>query len=757
MAAQVAGLQELRAQHEQLLATMLHHSAPMRLEAQGSSEAENMAALESRVQTELFSLGFDDSFPGSKELLVPEERCPTHGRSDVGAPTVESTGECKSRKESKASLELEKCVHCNSILMPDAKFCFLSGFGVRRCACGNSLLPDSIYCRKCGMATDARVCTCGNMLREDSTFCRKCGQQWEGMQSAYTDGLAFRLLKKWHRCKSSNAMDRVASSPHKLKRIDNSSSSSSPLRRRRCLSTLSPNSPFRLCWDLCTSIFLVYDALMLPIKFIIQNEPFVVLILDWVLRVFWSCDVCMSFVTGFVNEDGTVERRLSRVVRRYARGWMTLDLLIVASDWAIHLSEVNSSAGGAARSVKMYRFMRLARMFRMLRVYRLCILSTKYTPGFRYLTRSGGLKLAMELSKMMIGVFWLLHVIACSWYFVGNTGYEGLFDEGEQKSWLVVSGAKDLGVFETYVIAYEWALSNFVGDSNVSAKTLEERLAALLVMIMAFIILAVVPPRITAMMTTYLTASAEYTSRFVQLTDFLRDNGISQRLAVRVQRAALNGLRVQQAQLPEQHVFLLQVVPLELRSEIRWSIYSSRFLTQPLFLRASQANVELAKEICYTALCPITVAQDEILFQAGDAPDVPKMFIQLSGELHYSRALSKHNALAITRLSTPINSISTHGMKVEYGCSLSEASIWTEWQYRGDAQATVVCELLTIDGKMFADTVIKSELRVEILAYGTFVLKRLNGTPTDDLTDVGERAAQDEDALKALRSCLGQI
>jgi len=43
-----------------------------------------------------------------------------------------------------------------------------------QCACGNTFMEDSIFCRKCGAARDVR-CVCGNIFMEDSVFCRKCG------------------------------------------------------------------------------------------------------------------------------------------------------------------------------------------------------------------------------------------------------------------------------------------------------------------------------------------------------------------------------------------------------------------------------------------------------------------------------------------------------------------------------------------------------------------------------------------------------
>eukprot|EP00929_Paragymnodinium_shiwhaense_P045459 TRINITY_DN2322_c0_g1_i1.p1 TRINITY_DN2322_c0_g1~~TRINITY_DN2322_c0_g1_i1.p1 ORF type:complete len:2533 (-),score=726.29 TRINITY_DN2322_c0_g1_i1:218-7279(-) len=54
------------------------------------------------------------------------------------------------------------------------------------CECGNVLMTDALFCRKCGAERKksapvdrkpGQVCSCGNVFMEDSKFCRKCGQK----------------------------------------------------------------------------------------------------------------------------------------------------------------------------------------------------------------------------------------------------------------------------------------------------------------------------------------------------------------------------------------------------------------------------------------------------------------------------------------------------------------------------------------------------------------------------------------------------
>ena len=40
---------------------------------------------------------------------------------------------------------------------------------------------------------------------------------------------------------------------------------------------------------------------------------------EWFTRLYWSCDMPMSFISGFVTGDGTLEMRGGRIARKYLR------------------------------------------------------------------------------------------------------------------------------------------------------------------------------------------------------------------------------------------------------------------------------------------------------------------------------------------------------------------------------------------------------------------------------------------------------
>ena len=47
-------------------------------------------------------------------------------------------------------------------------------------------------------------------------------------------------------------------------------------------------------------------------------------------RMFWTFDIFFSCSTGVVRADGSVEYDMKTILKRYAKTWLAMDLLIAA-------------------------------------------------------------------------------------------------------------------------------------------------------------------------------------------------------------------------------------------------------------------------------------------------------------------------------------------------------------------------------------------------------------------------------------------
>jgi hypothetical protein len=87
------------------------------------------------------------------------------------------------------------------------------------------------------------------------------------------------------------------------------------------------------------------------------------------------------------------------------------------------------------------------------------------------------------------------------------------------------------------------------------------------------------------------------------------------------------------------------------------------------------------RKVCHLATRFEIVSTGDIIFNAGEVPTQPVMYIVVYGELIYD----------------------CHGIETEVnvGTSISEATLWTQWMHRGVLTATSDCRLCLLDSKEF--------------------------------------------------------
>ena len=88
----------------------------------------------------------------------------------------------------------------------------------------------------------------------------------------------------------------------------------------------------------------------------------------WIIRIFWSVDIVMNFVTGFEHE-GVVIKSLLEIWKRYARSLFLFDLLLVTADWAEYaLAALHGGSSDAAmtNAFRMLRALKVTRVGRLL-------------------------------------------------------------------------------------------------------------------------------------------------------------------------------------------------------------------------------------------------------------------------------------------------------------------------------------------------------------------------------------------------------
>jgi len=288
---------------------------------------------------------------------------------------------------------------------------------------------------------------------------------------------------------------------------------------------LHPSSRFALMWELLAVILITTDILVIPcqtFQVVQTNHP--LLIIGWIGRLFWSCDMGMSFLTGTVSSQGILEMRPSAVAKKYATSRFLFDLFVVVCDWT------QVAAVGATREWSLIGMLRALRMARLLRLVK----SKKITEFVFFRIRSEWAILVAFVVLALFMLLLLIHVIACIWFAVRG-----------RNSNRIQSGPAEEAGRETYLMAFHTVLALFLGEHVTAARSDVERIFTVIVLFFAFTSSVLIVGAITTAMTRLLFLGSQHSAQFALLNNYLSDNQISPELQLRVQRNAQHSLNEQ--------------------------------------------------------------------------------------------------------------------------------------------------------------------------------------------------------------------
>merc|ERR1719440_1334433 len=60
---------------------------------------------------------------------------------------------------------------------------------------------------------------------------------------------------------------------------------------------MNPNNFFRMMWDLLGCFMFCYDAIAIPLQFFDPPEHLFSIIMTWLVRIYWTCDIPISMLT----------------------------------------------------------------------------------------------------------------------------------------------------------------------------------------------------------------------------------------------------------------------------------------------------------------------------------------------------------------------------------------------------------------------------------------------------------------------------
>jgi CRP-like cAMP-binding protein len=386
-----------------------------------------------------------------------------------------------------------------------------------------------------------------------------------------------------------------------------------------------------------------------------------------------------------VTNQGNIELRFARVSKKYLKSWFLLDLLVVGVDWFELIMKAAADGLGFARLGKASRIFRILRMVRLLRM-------AKMTEVLNLLAErldSEKLVILIDVVKLFTMMLGSGHFIACLWYAIGNA-------DTSSRNWLVEFDFKEEALSYRYLMSLRWAISQFAGGMDeVTPQSLMEHVYAACIYLTAFWTGAVLVSVLTSSMTQWYIIGSHNAQQLTLLRRYLSQNGISKKLALRVQRNAKHALAEQQKHMPEGAVVLIKNVSEPLRVELHFEMYHPTLSIHPFFARYAEECPHVVKKVCHTTVASMQVSKSDTIFNVGEMPSFPRMFIVDEGRLTYiTSGAGGRKTVSNSGGDASYHSVEKHNW-------VSEAPLWVTWAHRGTLKAVEDSYICALDAKEF--------------------------------------------------------
>lgn len=478
---------------------------------------------------------------------------------------------------------------------------------------------------------------------------------------------------------------------------------------------VSPSSYKHLCWDLAAVLLIIFDIIVVPLQLLDPPSTLALGIMILIVRLFWTADFIMSFLTGYIDITGEAVMKVGPVARRYAKTWMVPDFCMVLLDWAEVVAKGSVTYGGPGQP-RIAGIISSARLTRVVRLIRL----TKAREVTEFIiehVQSENIILIADILKIVAVMLALTHLIACAWYGLGKHG------ESWQRSWVKYRGLEEEVLMERYIWSFHCAIAFWTGEHIVLPRSTMERAFLAAMMIVTFMLSVWFVSCMTTAMTRLQIIAGQHSVQFSALSRYLCSKKISQELSAKVLRNAQYALEERKRNADESGIDLLYLISEPLRTELHYEVYSPTLMIHPFFRLFAGVHPTGIRKICHTTLAKMSYSRGDVVF-TEEVPVAPKMFFILHGMLLYVQERTRQS-------------------KVGHRHWMAEMVLWTSWSHRGTLHAAEDCQLLAMDAVKFSSVVSKFPGN-QVHDYAEHFVARLRDLEMFELTDVG---TEDETAL----------
>jgi len=281
--------------------------------------------------------------------------------------------------------------------------------------------------------------------------------------------------------------------------------------------------------------------------------------IDLILLAIFVVDLNLSFFVSFQDEDGKWRTTLRETIRRYARTWLTIDLLAI-----IPFDQFASSEGAV---LGMFKVLRLLRLGKLLKRSQNLVTSTR--------------AVLYRFTRMLLSVLMLTHWFACLLRYVSPNLSDDPF-------YLEIRESRGTGGL--YVIDLYASLCLLLGESLMHENVTDEQaLVAMLTMLIGAVVLAAVFGNVAMLVTNYNISKTRLMEKMEQVNESMKSCRLPIELQIQIrQYYAYSWMRHKTINAQG---FFDDLSP-GLRSKTTFYLYQDVLCAVPLFSKAPVAVLE---------------------------------------------------------------------------------------------------------------------------------------------------------------------
>ncbi|OMJ79109.1 hypothetical protein SteCoe_20931 [Stentor coeruleus] len=226
------------------------------------------------------------------------------------------------------------------------------------------------------------------------------------------------------------------------------------------------------------------------------------------------------------------------IIKSYMRLWFWIDIVATFPySWLIEgVYDNNNASTGSTSSIynapKIIRIIRIVRFLRILKLLRLAKLKKILIKLEDYIA-SNTIASVFVMLRLLSMSFFAAHWLACMWFFIGTQD-----PELHPITWVTKASIQDASIYEQYITSLYWSFTTIatVGYGDITPITMEEKLFAMLTMMISSGVFAYTLGSIGALLSKQTALEKTYRETFVSVNSYMKKKNLPKDLQYRVRR-----------------------------------------------------------------------------------------------------------------------------------------------------------------------------------------------------------------------------